>query len=326
MGNMLTISVAMCTYNGEKFLNEQLNSFLWQTRLPDEIVICDDGSHDGTIDILENFSAWAPFPVKIYRNRLNLGYSKNFEKAGSLCSGDIIAFSDQDDVWDQKKLEEFERIMIDNSEVGFIFCDAEAVDEELNPLGYSFWDNSGLAKCFTIFSKGEFTNFFFMQYHCILGATSAIRRSVYKSLVPIPPLWAYDEWVPFGSSVITKIAKVPYRFNKYRQHGNQCFGLGNIIESKKMILLKFNYKLNRMLILKQEAKLLDGLLYLNRNNIIDYGIIENFYEFLCHFDNRARLPYNIIRRIRFVLNEIISGRYHKFSNGWRSAIRDLILF
>ena len=103
MAKTLTISIAMTTYNGEKYLQEQLDSFLGQNRLPDELVVCDDGSQDRTMAILESFSSRAPFPVRIYRNSAKLGYSKNFEKAGSLCTGDIIAFSDEDDVWDAQK-------------------------------------------------------------------------------------------------------------------------------------------------------------------------------------------------------------------------------
>ena len=323
MTKALTISIAMCTYNGEKYLQEQLDSFLGQTRLPDELVVCDDGSHDRTIDILEDFSARAPFPVRIYRNTANLGYSKNFEKAGALCTGDIIAFSDQDDVWDPQKLEKFAEIMTGDPEVGFVFCDAEVVDQGLNSLGFSFWDNCSLPKCFTIFSKGEFTNFFFTRYHCILGAISAIRSSVYTSLVPIPPLWAYDEWFPFGSSIITKIAKIPSKLNKFRQHGNQCFGIDktglNIIDA-------INYKNTRVRFLKKEIKWLYRIIWLYKNNFIDDRIMIELNDFVMHYDKRAHIPYNIMHRIPFVLNEIISGRYHKFSRGWRSAFRDLISF
>jgi glycosyltransferase involved in cell wall biosynthesis len=100
----LKLSVAMATYNGERFLEEQLFSIARQIRLPDEMVVSDDGSNDGTIDILERFATSAPFPVRVYRNIKPLGYGDNFLKAASLCHGDLIAFSDQDDVWLENKL------------------------------------------------------------------------------------------------------------------------------------------------------------------------------------------------------------------------------
>lgn len=100
----MKFSVAMATYNGEKFLQEQLDSLATQTYLPHELVITDDGSTDRTLRIAEAFAQSAPFPVYIHRNPEKLGYGDNFLKAASLCTGDWIAFCDQDDVWHPDKL------------------------------------------------------------------------------------------------------------------------------------------------------------------------------------------------------------------------------
>jgi len=105
------LSVAMCTYNGEQYLQEQLDSIIAQTRLPNEVVVCDDGSTDATLQILDEFQETAPFPVRIYRNGTRLGPTKNFEKAIKLCSGNVIALSDQDDVWMPHKLERLEEVL-----------------------------------------------------------------------------------------------------------------------------------------------------------------------------------------------------------------------
>ncbi|HIE59179.1 MAG TPA: glycosyltransferase, partial [Hydrogenothermaceae bacterium] len=94
----MRISIALATYNGDTYLQDQLNSYIAQERLPDEMVVCDDVSKDETVAILEAFQKVAPFEVQIIKNETNLGYTKNFEKALSLCSGDIVFFSDQDDV------------------------------------------------------------------------------------------------------------------------------------------------------------------------------------------------------------------------------------
>ena len=95
----MRISIAMTTYNGSKYLNDQLKSFSQQDQAPDELIVCDDGSSDNTIKILEKFSLNAPFDVKIYQNESNLGFTKNFENALSKCTGDLIFLSDQDDIW-----------------------------------------------------------------------------------------------------------------------------------------------------------------------------------------------------------------------------------
>lgn len=101
----LGVSVAMATYNGERYLREQLDSIARQTVSPAELVATDDGSTDATLRILEDFASVAPFPVRIFRNEFRLGYADNFLKAASLCQGDLIAFCDQDDVWMERKLE-----------------------------------------------------------------------------------------------------------------------------------------------------------------------------------------------------------------------------
>ena len=98
------ISIAMATYNGSKYLREQLDSLAAQTLPPCELVVTDDGSTDDTLGILDRFRRRAPFPVHLHRNEQRLGYRDNFLKAAQLCSGELIAFCDQDDVWMPDKL------------------------------------------------------------------------------------------------------------------------------------------------------------------------------------------------------------------------------
>jgi len=100
---MASTSVALCTYNGERFLSQQLASLAAQTVLPDELVVCDDASTDASMRVVEDFAKNAPFSVRIFRNPNNLGYVKNFEQAIGLCSKEIIFLCDQDDDWEKKK-------------------------------------------------------------------------------------------------------------------------------------------------------------------------------------------------------------------------------
>jgi len=100
-------SICLTTYNGSKYLQQQLDSFLAQSILPDELVVCDDGSTDATCEIIERFKQIAPFEVRLYKNENNLGYAQNFSKALGLCKGDFVFLSDQDDVWLPKKLNQF---------------------------------------------------------------------------------------------------------------------------------------------------------------------------------------------------------------------------
>src|ERR1044071_3033407 len=97
-------SIAMATFNGELYIREQLNSLAEQILMPYELVACDDGSSDNTVSILEEFQKEAPFPVTIYPNPRRLGFADNFLHASTKCTGDWIAFSDQDDIWFPEKL------------------------------------------------------------------------------------------------------------------------------------------------------------------------------------------------------------------------------
>jgi rhamnosyltransferase len=134
-----SISVAMATYNGERFIREQLDSIAAQTRRPDEIVVTDDGSTDRTLEIVRRFARSAPFPVRVYCNERNLGYTQNFLKAARLCTGRWIAYCDQDDVWLPEKLATVERNM-DVPAVMLIVHSAELVDRSLASTGVRYPD------------------------------------------------------------------------------------------------------------------------------------------------------------------------------------------
>ena len=97
-------SIAMATFNGEAYIRELLNSLARQILPPYELVVCDDGSSDGTVIILREFQKEAPFPVRIYQNPVRVGFADNFLQAASRCSGYWVAFCDQDDIWFPEKL------------------------------------------------------------------------------------------------------------------------------------------------------------------------------------------------------------------------------
>lgn len=131
---MTDISVAMATYNGARFITEQLESLARQTLSPKEVVIADDCSTDGTLDVVAAYAAKAPFPIHAARNPKQLGYRDNFMAAASRCQSPIIAFCDQDDVWDPRKLELCGALFA-RKDVLFVYHNAMAVTEDLKPLG-----------------------------------------------------------------------------------------------------------------------------------------------------------------------------------------------
>ena len=130
----MNISIAMTTYNGARFLDQQIASLASQSKQPFEVVVCDDGSTDSTVEMLEKWAATVDFPVHIHQNEQQLGYRDNFWKTANLCQGDLIAFCDQDDVWLEDKLQCCEAAFA-RPEVLLVMHSAKLVDTELRSLG-----------------------------------------------------------------------------------------------------------------------------------------------------------------------------------------------
>jgi len=128
------ISVAMATYNGAKYITEQLDSIFKQSQLPDELVVCDDCSVDNTLNILKECAQNAPLEMKIFINEQRLGYSRNFERCMQLCTGEIIFISDQDDVWFTNKIEKIAAIARSSGTKQVFVHDALFTDHRLNSM------------------------------------------------------------------------------------------------------------------------------------------------------------------------------------------------
>ena len=135
----MRLSVALCTYNGARFLAAQLASIARQTRLPDEMVICDDGSQDSTCLLIDDFRASAPFPTRVYCHSGNMGVVSSFLGTIRLCSGDLIALCDQDDIWKSDKLARAHAAIEGGDDpLMSLYCGRlEYVDEELSRLAVS---------------------------------------------------------------------------------------------------------------------------------------------------------------------------------------------
>lgn len=131
MMKKLTCSVAMATYNGQKFIVEQLDSIVNQSRKPDEIVICDDCSTDKTCAIINEYAKRYPeIDIRLTINKENLGFAKNFLKSVGLTKGDIVFFSDQDDIWHKDKVKRMTEPFETNSQIGAILCKSPKFESE----------------------------------------------------------------------------------------------------------------------------------------------------------------------------------------------------
>ena len=215
-----SISIAMATYNGERYLGAQLDSLTRQSVLPLELVVTDDCSKDGTLQVLEEFARTAPFTVRVFPNEKNLGYADNFLKAASLCTGDLIAFCDQDDVWLENKLE---------------VCSAAFADPEVLLCAHSgeLWNGETRSdrRCPDYRRRETLSPLAGYPLQGSFGYAMVIRRDLlgiadngnrFRPSETEPS--AHDTWVWLLAAVFGKIVLLPDLLTLYRQHGANQFG------------------------------------------------------------------------------------------------------
>lgn len=325
------ISIAMCTYNGERYLRDQLASIAGQTRPPDELVVCDDQSTDTTCEIVTGFTASAPFPVHLHVNKQNLGSIKNFERAIGLCEGDIIALSDQDDVWLPEKLRRIENCFLRRPEVGLVFTDAEVVDENLQPLGYRLWESIGFDNTQRRLVRAGRVLDVLLPGWTVTGATMAF-RAAFKNLVleiPINLALIHDGWIALMIASVADVSFIEQPLIKYRQHARQQIGAKDkkMNEGGAVGLAGVKNAMRRTNsydeILKIGSQALRRLAE-HRDVYKSDKAFSNLEARLTHLRARASLPQGKLSRARCVLTELLSRRYHLYSNGVYSAIKDLL--
>lgn len=207
------VSVCVATYNGEKYLKEQLDSILKQLIESDEVIISDDGSKDSTLDVIKSFNDPR---IKIYINKGEHGYTANFENALKYSSGDIIVLSDQDDVWSADKIS---TIKTQLEWYDFLVSDATVVNEKLEVLSKSFWS---LRKP----HYNAFGDFIQCSY---LGCCMAFKRDVLLMALPFPKnhnLCCHDYWLQLIGSFYFSVRYEHKPLVYYRRHGGNVSDAG----------------------------------------------------------------------------------------------------
>jgi glycosyltransferase involved in cell wall biosynthesis len=313
----------MTTYNGEKFLQEQLDSFLEQTKLPDELVVCDDGSTDASLHILEKFQNRAPFLVKIYCNVQNLGSTKNFEKAIRLCSGEVIFLSDQDDVWLPKKVERLTAVLEEHPEYSYIFSDVFIVDEALHPLGYTMWEHVNFTHAQRkMFSKGRQIEVL-LKHNVVTGMTMAFRAEIKGWVTPFPENCVHDAWIALLSSASGAVGRfIEDCLVQYRQHTGQLIGgqkLRLVEQFRRAEMRGENSYKNEYIMF------VDALERLTELGKLDTLKTMQFKTKIAHLKARQQFYHKWQGNIFVFLKELFLGRYHRFSNGWKAVAKDLFL-
>jgi glycosyltransferase involved in cell wall biosynthesis len=315
----------MCTFNGARFLGAQLESIAAQTRPPDELVVCDDGSSDGSVEVVREFARSAAFSTRLAVNDRNLGSTKNFEKAISLCQGDIVALADQDDVWYRHKLERIEQAFFRSSDINLAFSDTDLIDDDSRLLSGRLWATFFFDRAEQIqFANGHAMNVL-LKHPVVTGATMAFRRECFDPLQPIPAKQIHDRWISFLLSARGQFEVISDPLMQYRQHQGQQEGPGPRTLRERIRRAK----------LATETSYLDEVERFQefRNRLETYRAnfpqagwaLNEIKRKISHLEHRARLPRTRVARIPAVLCHTVNGDYWRYSMGWDSIAKDLVL-
>lgn len=209
----------MTTYNGGKFVNEQISSILSQSISDFELIICDDCSIDNTIYILQEY-AKNDSRIKIYQNKETIGFLKNFEKAISLCSGEFIACCDQDDIWSSNHLETLLNNLGKNDCIG---ANAAIIDESGNFQHATVKDSLSID-----FSPNNQESIFKHEcfYNLIQGTACLFKKTLVPSIIPFPKdIKFHDHWIALNASILNGCNYISEITLNYRVHSKNVTGI-----------------------------------------------------------------------------------------------------
>ena len=216
------VSVALCVYNGERYLREQLDSILAQEGVRIEVVAVDDCSTDGSLALLEAYAA-RDARLRVHPNATNLGHLSSFDKAMGLCTGALIAPSDQDDIWHPRKLQ---RLLAAIGDADLAYCDSEYIGCDGTPLGRRISDDLD-----TMHAGSDPLRFVFQN--TVSGHALLVRREVFLAARPFPELLYHDWWLALRAAAGNGVAYVDEPLVQFRRHEDAFSPLGKKREARR---------------------------------------------------------------------------------------------
>lgn len=317
------ISVALCTYNGAGFIREQLESILAQTVRPDQLVVADDGSTDGTLDVAQPVlerAAASGVSVVVLPGEGRLGVSKNFERALERCDGDRIFLSDQDDRWHPDHVSDLLAALA-AEDVLLAHADARLID------GQNRLIEGGLFRSLVLtaaerdaMTAGDYLPVL-VRRNVVTGATVALDARLLADALPVGEGWVHDEWLAIVAALTGRVALSPRPTVDYRQHASNVIGAGD--RSLRTIL-------GRLLGARGDrSALLASRMSVLIERMRDLGIPPAVMALLERKREmelwRSELPRRRIARVLPVLRRAAAGDYRRFcSRGNADVLRDIL--
>ena len=309
----------MCTYNGGRYLREQLQSISAQTYSPSELIVCDDGSTDGTREIVSIFSREVSFPVHYYENSTILGSTKNFEQALLYCTGDAIALCDQDDIWFPEKLAHMNAVLEAEPETAGVFSNASLIDENGALLSGDLWQRAA----FTMERQKNFTKaeaaYDLIGHDTVTGAAFMFRASYLPQIMPIAAEWIHDGWIAMILASCAELRPLAECLMSYRLHQAQQVGIRVVPWYSHLSTRRADALASHQLLAKRLAAMAKRLETLGAPSGITAALRHraSFYEERAAMFLRSRMARS------FYGLRLLPG-YFRYQKGFRSLFRDLL--
>ena len=320
------ISVALCTHNGARYLGAQLRSICAQSLPPTEIVLSDDASSDETVslarDVLSESLANRPgitIELRILENQSALRVTKNFEQAVRACKGELIALSDQDDVWHPDRLRimaaEFER----RPGLTLLHSDARLVDDAGQPLGQALFQALEVRPFELEWIHAGRAFGVLLRRNLVTGATAMFRRSLLGPALPFPREWLHDEWLAAIAAVTGEVDALEQQLIDYRQHASNAVGASRptLTQNLRRAFASRGNKQHERL--RRVERLMERLEAIAAPK----SALDAVQAKLAHQRFRAALPDGRLFRVLPIAREAFSGRYDRYDRGLQAVAADL---
>lgn len=326
-----TISVVLCTYNGERYLPSQLASIETQSRTPDELIIRDDASSDSTFSILQDFASETVIPVRLTQNPTRLGVSANFQAAIADATGDYLALCDQDDVWNPEKLHVLARILDAEADIAGAATDARRIDAGGRELpGGTMWQTTRFSPAERRIMNRSREIAPLLRGNVIPGACLMFRASFRDLLLPFSTYSYYDYWISLLLQSVGGLAYVDRPLQSYRLHSENAVGVPSGLTGLRLVRAR-NMKSAKVDAYRFTEEVLNRLD--EKGCILERRSEASLRDWNRYARFRATLPNRLAARAFPVLAAAVRGRYRRhtrnanavYSRGTVSWLYDLIL-
>lgn len=316
-----SVSVALCTHNGSRYVRQQVASILAQSTAVDEIVLGDDASTDDTVAIVTSLAAEARVPLRVLLSPEPLGITKNFERTILACSGDFVALSDQDDVWHVDRVERSLIAFDLKPTLALVHADAVLTDADGAPLGVTLFEALGVSKSHLAAIETGMAFDVYLKRNLATGATTMLRRSLAELTAPFPSSWVHDEWLAIVAAARDELGVVAGPVIDYRQHKGNLIGARRLSPAGKFRRMVEPGAGRNIRLLQRATDLASRI-----GDIPDVSSerVAAAHEKLIHECARSALSSRRIARVVPVLSELRTGRYRRFGRGPSDAVRDLL--